>query len=209
MSNYLIEGGRKLKGTITTNTAKNSAVVLLHAALLNRGRTTLINVPRIEEVNRIIEVLQSIGVAIRWQGKKNLVIQPPRKFVLSQINHKAAMKTRSVLFLLGTIIHFQKSFKIPQPGGCRLGSRTVQPHLYALENFGVKIKTARNYYQVSYSQLHAAKDLVLYESGDSVTGNAILAASLLPGTTVIKLASSNYQVQDLCYFLKRLGVTIE
>ena len=125
------------------------------------------------------------------------------------INYRSAIKTRSVLFLLSTLIHWQKSFKVPQPGGCRLGKRTVKPHLYALENFGVKIKTLRKHYQVFASRLSPAKNLVLYESGDTVTENAIMAASLIPGKTTIKFASANYQGQDLCYFLAKLGVKIK
>jgi UDP-N-acetylglucosamine 1-carboxyvinyltransferase len=208
MSNYLIEGNKTLKGTLNTNTSKNAAVVLLNAALLNRGRTVLKNVPRIEEVNRIIEVLQSIGVDVKWLGKKDIAIKPPSKFNLAGINYKSAIKTRSVLFLLGVLIHFQKSFLVPQPGGCRLGKRTVKPHLFALESFGIKIKTLQKYYQITYGKLKPAKNLVLYESGDTVTENAILAAALIPGKTTIKFASANYQVQDLCYFLECLGVKI-
>ena len=208
MSSYLITGQQKIKGTLVTNTSKNAAVALLNAALLNKGETTLKNVPKIEEVNRIIEVLQSIGVSVNWLGKKDIVIQPPKKINLNKINYRSAVKTRSVLFLLATMIHWQKSFRVPQPGGCRLGKRTVKPHLYALENFGVKIKTLRKHYQVSAAKLQPAKNLVLYESGDTVTENAILAAALIPGKTVIKFASANYQVQDLCYFLQKLGVKV-
>ncbi len=206
MSNYLIEGNNKLNGEIITNTSKNAAVVLLNAALLNKGKTILKNVPKIEEVNRIIEVLQSIEVDVKWLGKNNVAIVPPKKINLEKINYESAIKTRSVLFLLGIMIHRQKSFLVPQPGGCRLGKRTVKPHLYALESFGIKIKTLRKFYQVRYRKLKPAKNLILYESGDTVTENAILAAALIPGKTVIKFASANYQVQDLCYFLQKLGV---
>ncbi|MAF13849.1 MAG: UDP-N-acetylglucosamine 1-carboxyvinyltransferase [Parcubacteria group bacterium] len=209
MPNYLITGNRKLKGTITTNTSKNAAVVLLNAALLNKGKTVLKNVPKIEEVNRIIEVLESIGTEVSWTGKKDVTIIPPTKLDLSKINYQSAIKTRSVLFLLGVLIHRKKKFQVPQPGGCRLGKRTVKPHLFALENFGIKIKTLRKHYQVTANKLRPNKNLVLYESGDTVTENAILAAALIPGKTVIKFASANYQVQDLCYFLIKLGVKIE
>ncbi|MBN1778703.1 MAG: UDP-N-acetylglucosamine 1-carboxyvinyltransferase [Candidatus Buchananbacteria bacterium] len=209
MSNYIINGGRKLKGSITSNGSKNAAVALLHATLLNYGTTTLINVPRIEEVFRIIEVLTSIGVDFKWAGKNKLVIKRPKKFSLKKINYQSAIKTRSVLFLFGALANFEKSFSIPQPGGCRLGSRTVMPHLFALENFGIKIKTSSKYYDVNASNLHPAANLVMYESGDTVTENAIIAASLITGKTVIKFASSNYMVQDLCYFLQALGVKID
>lgn len=216
MSNYTITGKAKLKGVLTTNTSKNAAVVLLNAALLNKGKTTLIDVPKIEEVNRIIEVLQSIGVDVNWSGpvsgrgeKRNIVIKPPKKISLNKINYESAVKTRSILFLLSIMIHWQKSFKLPQPGGCRLGKRTVKPHLYALENFGVNIKASRRYYEVKSSKLKSGGEIILYESGDTVTENALMAAALIPGKTIIKFASANYQVQDLCFFLQKLGVRIK
>lgn len=208
MSSYLIVGNQKLKGTLTTNTSKNAAVVLLNAALLNQGKTTLKNVPRIEEVNRIIEVLSSIGVDIKWSGKKDVIIKPPKKLKLNKLDLKAAIRTRSILFWLGIMVHWQKSFKVPQPGGCRLGKRTVRPHLFALENFGVNIKTFAKYFDVKFDKLKPGGEIVLYESGDTVTENTILAAAKIPGKTTIKMASSNYQVQDLCYFLQSLGVKI-
>ncbi|MBI3291013.1 UDP-N-acetylglucosamine 1-carboxyvinyltransferase [Candidatus Falkowbacteria bacterium] len=209
MPSYLISGNHKLKGSLTTNSSKNAAVVLLNAALLNKGKTTLYDVPRIEEVNRIIEVLQSIGADISWLGKKTVIIKSPKKLNLNKIAYRSAIKTRSVIFLLSVVLHWQKSFKVPQPGGCRLGKRTVAPHLYALENFGVKIKTLRKHYEVRYDKLHAGGEIVLYESGDTVTENALLAAAKITGKTVIKFASANYQVQDLCYFLQKLGVKVK
>ncbi|MFA6215173.1 MAG: UDP-N-acetylglucosamine 1-carboxyvinyltransferase [Patescibacteria group bacterium] len=208
MPNYLITGGKKLQGVLTTNTSKNAAVVLLFAALLNKGKTTLMNVPKIEEVNRIIEVLQSIGVAVKWQAGKNIVIIPPKKIDLAKINYESAVKTRSVLFLLAIMPNWQKTFLVPQPGGCRLGKRTVRPHLDALENFGIKIDTLAKYYKVSAAKLKAGGEFVLYESGDTVTENAMLAAAKIPGKTKINFASANYQVQDLCYFLQKLGVKV-
>ena len=208
MSSYSIVGNQKLKGTLTTNTSKNAAVVLLNAALLNQGKTTLKNVPKIEEVNRIIEVLSSIGVDIEWSGKRDVIIVPPKKLELNKLDLKAAIRTRSILFWLGIMIHRQKSFRVPQPGGCRLGKRTVRPHLFALENFGVNIKTFVKYFEVKVGKLKAGGEIILYESGDTVTENTILAAAKIPGKTTIKMASSNYQVQDLCYFLKSLGVKI-
>ena len=208
MGNFIIKGGHTLKGSITINTSKNAAVALINAAILNQGTTKLIGVPKIEEVNRVIEVLQSIGVSVKWFGKSNLEIKPPKKFNFKNINYRSAVKTRSVLFLLGSMIHWKKSFKLPQPGGCRLGARTVKPHLYTLENFGVKIKTLNRYYQVSAPKLKPVKNLIFYESGDTVAENAIMAAAKIPGKTTMKFTSANYQVQDLCYFLTKLGVKI-
>lgn len=205
--NLKIEGGRKLSGEITTNRSKNAAVALLCASLINRGRTTLKNVPKIEEVARIIEVLESLGVKIQKSGN-DLIIQPPAKFKLEKIDTEAASKTRSVLLMIGALIHHESRFSFPHPGGCKLGERTVRPHLFALEKLGVKIKSHETSYEISASKLRPA-EIVLYETGDTVTENALIAASLIPGQTTIKLASGNYMVRDLCYFLELLGVKIE
>jgi len=205
--NFKIQGGRKLKGEVATKTSKNSAVVMLCAALLNRGTTTLKNMPRIEEVYRVIEVLESIGVQVRWDGA-DLIISPPGKLRMASLDAEAAIRTRSVLLLLGPLIHRLNDFQLPHPGGCKLGARTVRPHLYALENFGVKIESHRGYYRVGSRRLHEA-EVILYESGDTVTENALMAAACIEGVTTIKFASANYMVQDLCVFLQALGVKVE
>ena len=106
--NLKIEGGYELKGEITLKTSKNAAVGLLCASLLNDGVTTLKNIARIEEVNRIIEVLQSIGVQVKWQDETDLVIKVPKELNLAGIDHEAAKKTRSVLMLIGPLIHRTK-----------------------------------------------------------------------------------------------------
>ncbi len=213
--NIEIEGGHKLSGTVVTKTSKNGAMGLLAASLLNKNRTLLRRVPKIEEVFRIIEVFQSIGVKVAWVGEINgdgigmdLEIIPPEKFELDKINVASAEKTRSIIMLIGSLIHSLKKFKLPQPGGCKLGSRTVKPHLYALEKLGIDIETTETHYEISAKKLTPA-EIILYESGDTVTENAIIAAAGIPGTTVIKYASANYMGQEVCFFLERLGVKID
>ena len=219
--NFQIEGGHNLSGTITTNPSKNSAVSLLSASLLNKSRTTLRGMPRIEEVFRIIEVLESLGVSAKWDNN-NLELTPPKEISLEKINSESANKTRSVLMLMGPLIHLKDKlaptlksdsvkswgFTLPHAGGCHLGRRSVRPHLYALEKLGVKIKTTKTQYEVEVKKLRPAK-IILYESGDTVTENVLMAAAKIPGKTIIKFASANYQVQDLCFFLENLGVKIE
>lgn len=208
-SYYKIHGGKKLSGTIVTNGAKNSAMGLMCASILNQGKTTLQNVPQIEEVFRMIEIMESIGMHIRWLTKNSLKITPPKKYNLAHINIEAAQKTRSIILFIGSLIHRLKHFRIPFSGGCKLGRRTVIPHFYALENFGVNIKTKECFYEVRTKNLKNPRQIVLYESGDTTTENAIMTASLIPGKTTIKFASCNYQIQDLCCFLKKLGIKIE
>lgn len=205
--NVEIDGGTKLSGTIETNTSKNGAVGLLCAALLNQGTTTLRRMPRIEEVYRLVEVLESIGVKLEWRGS-DLTITPPKTFNLSKIDVEAARKTRSIVMFIGPLIHYLSHFSLPQSGGCKLGSRTVRPHFYALEHFGVDIEATSDSYAVS-KQPATPREIILYESGDTVTENALMAAARYPGTVTIKYASANYMVQELCTFLTHLGVSID
>jgi len=206
--NLHIEGGQELKGEITLKTSKNATVALLCASLLNKGTTRLKSVARIEEVNRLVEVLLSIGVQVRWIGS-DLEIKPPEKFNLENMNKEAARKTRSVLMFIGPLIHEAREFAIPYAGGCELGRRTVLPHLYGLEEFGVAVFTKSGHYTVDANVQKPSRDVVLYESGDTTTENILMAAARVEGETVIKMASANYMVQDLCFYLQRLGVQIE
>lgn len=206
-ANLSIDGGKELRGTIATNTSKNGAVGLLCASLLNQGTTTLHHVPQIEEVFRLLEVLESIGVKTTWKDR-TLIITPPKKFTLSKIDTEAAVRTRSIIMFIGSLIHRLDEFSLPQSGGCKLGSRTVRPHFFALEKFGVNIKTTTSTYEVT-TKHKKPKEVVLYESGDTVTENALFAAAGTPDTTVIKYASANYMVQEICHFLELCGVQIE
>jgi UDP-N-acetylglucosamine 1-carboxyvinyltransferase len=207
--NFRIEGGHTLSGEITANTSKNAAVALLCASLLNRGTTTLRRVARIEEVNRIIEVLNSIGVKTRWLGDNDLEITPPARLKLDNMDKDAARKTRSIIMFLGPLLHRHKSFALPYAGGCSLGERTVEPHLSGLEPFGLSVHTITGHYRATAKPVHPKKAIVLSERGDTVTENIIMAAALSEGTTIIRNASPNYMVQDLCFYLQKLGVKIE
>jgi len=207
--NFQVEGGHKLSGSITVNTSKNAAVALLCASLLNRGTTTLRHVARIEEVNRIIEVLNSIGVKTRWFGNNDLEITPPAKLKFEDMDLEAARKTRSIIMFLGPLMHRYDSFKLPYAGGCNLGERTVEPHLSGLKSFGLRVETTDGFYNSSIKAVKPEKAIVLSERGDTVTENILMAAALNDGTTTLRNASPNYMVQDLCFFLQKLGVRVE
>ncbi|MBI5221109.1 MAG: UDP-N-acetylglucosamine 1-carboxyvinyltransferase [Candidatus Liptonbacteria bacterium] len=205
---FEIEGGHKLSGRIEVKASKNSAVALLCASLLNRGKTILRSMPRIEEVSRIVEVLTSIGVSVRWLNQSDVEIVPPRKLKLGAIDDDAARKTRSIIMLMGPLMHLVTGFKLPYAGGCRLGKRSVQPHLYALEKLGLSVKTADGWYACRAAPANPGK-LVMYENGNTPTENAIMAAARVKGVVEIRRAASNYMVHDLCHFLEKLGVRIE
>lgn len=231
----IIEGGKELSGEITINTSKNAAVGLLCASLLNEGKTTFRHIARIEEVFRIIEVLESIGVKCRWTNRRrDLEIISPRELKLDKMDVEAARKTRSVLMFMGPLLHKYRQFRLPYAGGCSLGTRTVEPHLRALSVFGLEVDAKKNsgFYEISvkapwevvaeeppetikshgkrdFHDYYPKKRVVLIERGDTVTENVLMAAALYPGETTIVGASPNYMVQDLCCFLMQLGVQIQ
>jgi UDP-N-acetylglucosamine 1-carboxyvinyltransferase len=210
--NLRIEGGHQLHGSIEVKTSKNAAVGLLCASLLNKGKTTLRRVARIEEVNRILEVLSSIGVKSRWLNEHNdLELTPPKRLNLANIDVEAAKKTRSIIMFLGPLLHQYKEFKIPFAGGCSLGTRTVEPHMVGLSRFGMSVVAAPNtdYYDVNVKVKKPSEPILLLERGDTTTENVIMAAALNDGETIIRNASPNYMVQDLCFFLQKLGVKID
>jgi UDP-N-acetylglucosamine 1-carboxyvinyltransferase len=208
--NFKVNGGKKLSGEIEVKTSKNAAVGLLCASLLNHGTTTLRRVARIEEVYRIIEVLQSIGVKVRWLNDKNdLEIIPPARLRLQNIDVNAARRTRSIIMLLGPLLHQYGSFEIPFAGGCDLGTRTVEPHIASLAPYGLDVKASNDLYHVSVKKKKLDRAIVLTERGNTVTENVIMAAALYDGTTIIRNASMDYMVQDVCLFIQKLGVDIK
>ncbi len=206
--NYRVIGGKKLSGEVSTNVSKNAAVALLCASLLNRGKTTLKRMPKIEEVNRIIEVLQSIGVSVEWQNG-DVVIQP-HELRLDTINRDAAARTRSIAMFVGPLSHIIHSFDLPAPSGCDLGKRSLGSHIDALQKLGIVLtgneETHTYHVEARWKQ---PADIIMYEASDTGVENVLMAAARIPGETTIKFASANYMVQDLCIFLEQCGVEID
>jgi UDP-N-acetylglucosamine 1-carboxyvinyltransferase len=210
--NLRIHGSRPLRGEIETKTSKNSSLGVLCASLMNKGKTTLRHVARIEEVNRILEVFESIGIRYRWLNAENdLEIDPPKRLSLDKINVAAAKRTRTILMFLGPLLHQYRDFRLPFSGGCNLGKRTVEPHLVGLSKFGMSVDAMceTDYYTVHVEPQGPDSAIVLTERGDTTTENIIMAAALNDGETIIRNASPNYMVQDVCFFLQKLGVKID
>lgn len=210
-SHLRVHGATTLSGAIDVKTSKNAGVALLCASLLNTGTTILRRVARIEEVNRLLEVLTSIGVRTRWIGEDgDLEIVVPEQLDLEAMDAAAARRTRSIIMFMGPLMHRQADFQLPYAGGCDLGTRTVEPHMTALRPFGLEVVASEGHYQATAAAgVGPTRPIVLTERGDTVTENALLAAARYEGETIIRNASPNYMVQDLCFFLVKLGVQIE
>jgi UDP-N-acetylglucosamine 1-carboxyvinyltransferase len=207
---FQITGNQELKGSIKTNPSKNGAMGLLCAALLNDGKTILHNIPQIEEVKRILEVFESIGIKIKWTDKNSIEINPPKNYYFNNLKKDSAAKIRSALMMIGSLVHKVDKFNLPHAGGCKMGNRTIAAHRYALEELGVNIKTKEEYYEIKSPKVFKGnREIILYESSDTAAENALICAALVPGITTIRFAPPNYQVQDVCFFLENLGVKVE
>ena len=156
-------------------------------------------------------MLTSIGVRPRWSDDGNdLELIRPDQLDLDAMDVEAARRTRSVIMFLGPLLHSYPSFELPYAGGCDLGARTIQPHLQVLRRFGLDVIPTDGFYRCTVDEsVEPRTPITLTERGDTVTENALLAAALSPGLTMLRNASPNYMVQDLCVFLTALGVKID
>ncbi|MBI5621572.1 UDP-N-acetylglucosamine 1-carboxyvinyltransferase [Candidatus Falkowbacteria bacterium] len=207
MSKLIIHGGKKLHGAVTTNSSKNAAMGILASIPLFSGTVVLDDLPLIEEVKRMLEVLSSIGVRVTWLAKRKVALQVGA-ISLRGLNREAFVKMRSGIMLISSLANHFKTFQLPRSGGCKLGKRTVNPHIYALDDLGVHVAVVKGAYRVTVGK-RRGRQVVMYESGDTAIENTIIAAVLTPGKTTIQFSTGNYMVRELCYFLREAGAKIK
>lgn len=206
MEVFEIQGGKKLAGTITVAGLKNAATPILAATLLTKETCVLKNLPLIEDVFRMLEILESLGTKIEWQGKHTVAITA-HNIDVKKIDQEIVKRLRSSIMLLGSLSARCNHFEIRQPGGCVIGARPVGTHIDALEKLGVHIVGDGKSYVVDATKKKSGK-VVLQGLSVTATENAMLLAATLPGKTVIKVAACEPHVTDLGKFLQAMGVTI-
>ncbi len=207
MQVFEIIGGKKLSGKIAVCGSKNAATPIIAATLLTPDTSIIHNVPRIEDVFRMLEILESMGVQVSWQDEHTIEVTPGA-YDVSKLNQHLVKKLRSSILLLGSLSATQQAFSLSQPGGCVIGARPVDTHMDALEKLGVRVTRTEEGYQIDATGRRAHK-VVLRESSVTATENVLMLASVLPGTTAVKLAACEPHVEDLCHFLITLGAKIE
>lgn len=215
MEYFEIKGGKKLKGTIEVRGSKNATTPILAATLLTKEKCVISNVPLIEDVFRMIEILESLGAKVSWKEKRIVEIEA-KNIDASGLDLKAVKKLRSSILLLGALSGRLKNFIIPFPGGCLIGARPLDTHFDALYKMGVKTKEGEKVidgkksrcYLVDSSKRRNA-DLVLKEFSVTGTENAMMLAASIPGKTVIKIAAAEPHVEDLGNFLIKMGAKIK
>jgi UDP-N-acetylglucosamine 1-carboxyvinyltransferase len=205
MKKLIIRGGRKLKGEVKISGAKNAALPLMAATLLTEGKNSFSNIPQLRDIRTFAELMRKLGVEIK--GKSELQIDASR-LNSYEASYELVKTMRASVLVLGPLVARMGKARVSLPGGCAIGPRPVDLHLKALESMGVKIKLERGYIVAECRKLKGAK---IYFDVSTVTGteNIMLAATLAKGTTVIKNAAKEPEVEELARVLNIMGAKIE
>ncbi len=208
---FEIIGGKQLKGQIEVRGSKNASFPVMAAALLTKEECFIDNLPKIEDVFRMIEVIESIGAKVDWVGERKIRIQA-NQLNFSKPNLEAIERFRGSILLYGSLFARLGKLHLPRPGGCLLGARPIDTHLDVFEQLGAKVLAENNEVVIEKPKRAKPKSknikIVLDEFSVTATLNALLACALLPQTTIIKIADQDYQVQELLKVLKKMGVKI-
>jgi UDP-N-acetylglucosamine 1-carboxyvinyltransferase len=208
MEKFVIQGGTPLAGTVVPAGNKNAALPALAACLLTREEVVLRNIPRISDVEAMLELLRLLDVKVEWRDD-NAVALRADELSHSDVDRDYAERIRASFLLAGPLLARHGRAEMPPPGGDVIGRRRLDPHLDAFRALGAEVHVDRNYYRLSAPDgLHAC-DFFMDEPSVMATENALMAAALTPGSTVIHNAASEPHVQDLARMLMAMGARIE
>jgi len=200
----VIEGGHPLNGRLRASGNKNGALPILAACLLTDEPVQLANVPRIRDVETMIELLRYVGAEVEWTGTNDVRVHA--QDVGSDVDEELASSIRASFLLAGPLLARNGHANIPPPGGDVIGRRRLDPHIHAFNELGASIEIGERY---ELSGTLSGAHIHLDEPSVMGTENAVMAASLTPGRTMISNAASEPHVQDLCRFLVTLGASID
>ncbi len=206
MSKFIIEGGKPLKGIIRVSGMKNAALPIIAATVLIKGDCLLQEVPQISDVDKMLGILTDLGASVERQG--NQVRINCDQLNLKNLDQKSIKAMRASVLLMGPFLSRFKSVVMPEPGGCLIGNRPLDSHLVALQELGAEISRDNGNYILKTTGLKGA-NIILPEFSVTATENAIMAAILAQGNTIIKLAAAEPWTQDLIDFLNKAGAKIK
>lgn len=203
---YIVEGGHRLSGEIEPSGNKNAALPIVAAALLTDERVELTNVPRIRDIEVLVELIQSVGAEARWLGRNHLEIRAA-SLRPADLDPELCARVRASILLAGPMLARCGEVTLPPPGGDVIGRRRVDTHFLALQELGAEIKTNGHY--AFRAEKLVGKDVFLDEPSVTATENALCAAVYAKGTTILRNCASEPHVQDLARFLIAMGAEIE
>jgi UDP-N-acetylglucosamine 1-carboxyvinyltransferase len=209
MEKFVIEGGAPLSGSIVPAGNKNAALPALAACLLTDERVIVRNVPRIRDVDAMLGLLKGLGVDVHWQ-EDNVVSLRANDVDPLAVDTTMAERIRASFLIAGPLLARFRRADMPTPGGDVIGRRRLDPHLDAFRALGTDVRLERAYgYRLTAPNGLRACDFFMDEPSVMATENALMAAALTPGSTVIHNAASEPHVQDLARMLLQMGARIE
>src|SRR5437899_13037938 len=207
MEKFLIEGGTPLSGTMVPAGNKNGALPILACAVLTDEEVVVRNVPRIRDVEAMLDILRAIGVEVSWRGPNELALCAAGVHEV-EIEAEVAERIRASFLLAGPLLaRFGRAVMAP-PGGDVIGRRRLDPHLDAFRALGATVEFGREIVLNAPRGLQAS-DVFMDEPSVMATENALMAAALTPGTTVIGNAACEPHVQDLARMLLKMGADLQ
>ena len=207
MERFVIKGGRKLKGTIKVKGAKNAALKLLAACLLTDQEWTISNVPQIEDIFRLVELLKGVGVEVKNNSSGIYRIRA-KNIQTTRLEPSIAQKLKGSILMAGPLLARQGEVVFPHPGGCVIGQRPRDIFLAGFEAFGAKVKTNRKGYHLTAKKLKGTK-FVFPVISVTATETMILMAVLAKGKTILKNAACEPEIAALANFLNKCGAKIK
>ncbi len=205
MSKIVINGGKRLDGTVKVHGAKNAVLPILAATIMAEGIHTIHNCPCLSDVSVTCEILKELGATVTRHG--DTLIVDTRGELESFIPESLMRKLRSSIIFLGAVLARKKEAKISAPGGCELGPRPIDLHIKALKELGAEIKEEHGYLICRANKLKGS-DIHLDIPSVGATENIMLAACMAEGTTVISNAACEPEIEDLAHFLNSMGADI-
>lgn len=208
MERFEIRGGKRLSGEIDVRGSKNATLPILSATLLSPFESVVRNVPRIEDVFRLLEILESMGATVEWRDERTVAVTPGT-FDPSRMDMSLVRKIRSSVLLLGSLAARSDRFMLGHPGGCAIGARPVGAHFDSFRRLGVLVSVSGDgrEYSVDASG-RTPVDFALSEMSVTATENAMMLAAGMPGKTTIRVAATEPHVEDLGRFLEKMGAKI-
>ncbi len=207
MSKFIIQGGNHLQGSIKVAGFKNAATPIIAASVLCKDKVKLHNVPVIEDVKKMIQILVSMGSQVVWTDKNSIEIDNSQ-LDPEKLDMELVKTMRSSILLMGALVSRFGKLKTREPGGCQIGARSLDAHLMGFEQLGIDIKTEGKFYILEKSRPSAAT-ITMSEFSVTGTENMVMAAALNHGKIVLNIAAADPSVQDLCWFLKSMGAEID
>jgi UDP-N-acetylglucosamine 1-carboxyvinyltransferase len=207
MEKFVIEGGVPLSGTMVPAGNKNGALPILASAVLTEDQVVVRNVPRIRDVEAMLSILEAIGVQVSWRGPNEVVLCAAGVHEV-EIEHELAERIRASFLLAGPLLARFHRAVMPPPGGDVIGRRRLDPHLDAFRAMGAVAECGREIVLTAPGGLRPT-DVFMDEPSVMATENALMAAALTPGTTVIGPAACEPHVQDLARMLVKMGADIQ